>query len=412
MAQGNKSIRTSELAMRLLVLVPLFGLTLSAVTKTVADSFLAQQTCLVGIGISLLAMVKSIEPESTMPWLLARILYLALVSTLTVPATGNQWLDLAIMVIILSVGIQSAWLPMTYAASKRQRGERFAHRRWIEETLKFGATVLAIDFVLLPGTLMILKADIAGWWLIAGVLASLGDIVLGWAQKHLVTQTDPSLGRIPVTELAPELAALIKKSAQHPRIFLQSEDERHGGGQYFSAADFITVDESILKGPLEKAKYVLAHEMGHAFNRRRCAQESFILSALRPVVVFALTALICRQYFGAGAHEFLSDIAHLPMLLLTYCTINMLFWWVPLAHSRFEEGRTDRYALRLIGNAHGLRSFFSTSVYQIGWIEAFIWRILNCFCGTHPTALQTVAMADRWEQKELRKSLNPCTALK
>ena len=122
----------------------------------------------------------------------------------------------------------------------------------------------------------------------------------------------------------------------------------------------------------EEIEAIIAHELGHLKNRDGAGV--FFFQAL---VIFAslwLTAVVCSTLAQPLGFSGMDDISMLPVVILVFVIISMIFTPVSNAMMRCFEMAADDFAIRLTGNAAAFISMLTKLMRQnLGEVNPPMW---------------------------------------
>jgi STE24 endopeptidase len=107
----------------------------------------------------------------------------------------------------------------------------------------------------------------------------------------------------------------------------------------------------------DEIEAVLAHELGH--HKNWDMWKGLLFQSAISVLGFYLAYLILNTYSASFGLRGPADVAGLPLLMLTFAGVSLLFLPSSNAFSRRIERRADEFALRLTGNARAFVSMMN-----------------------------------------------------
>lgn len=137
--------------------------------------------------------------------------------------------------------------------------------------------------------------------------------------------------------------------------------------------------------------FVMAHEMGH-YVLGHVVRGILVISTLTVLGLFLVHLTANRVMARFKSHigfDQLSDVAALPLLLLLMSIYSFLLTPLAIAHSRFNEHESDRFALELTRDNHAGASAF-VKLFEENLAYPRPHWILQIWQGTHPTLADRV----------------------
>ena len=149
----------------------------------------------------------------------------------------------------------------------------------------------------------------------------------------------------------------------------------------------------------DEIEVILAHELAHHVYR-----DIWFAIALESALIAAglyLADGILSRFAGDFGLRGKTDIAALPLLVLTLGAVSMAL--VPLANafSRAHERRADRYALRMTNNVSAFVSAMKRLAAQ-NLAEEEPSRLVEILFYSHPPTGARIAAAHAWAQEKDR----------
>ena len=110
------------------------------------------------------------------------------------------------------------------------------------------------------------------------------------------------------------------------------------------------------------ALVIIAHELGHLKNRDGAGV--FLFQALILFACLWITAIVCATLAEPLGFSGIGDIAMLPLMILVFALVNMIFSPLSNAVMRSFETAADDFAIRLTGNPSAFISMLTKLMRQ------------------------------------------------
>lgn len=147
----------------------------------------------------------------------------------------------------------------------------------------------------------------------------------------------------------------------------------------------------------DEVEVILAHEMGHHLHRD--VPRLMLLQSAIVMIGFYLSNLAIRAAAGPLELRGISDVAGMPLLMLTIGAFLVAAGPLSSAYVRRLEGNADRWALRLTGKAEAFISVM-TKLADQNLSEADPSRWAEVLFYDHPPYHRRVAMALSYQAEE------------
>jgi STE24 endopeptidase len=156
----------------------------------------------------------------------------------------------------------------------------------------------------------------------------------------------------------------------------------------------ILLSDTLLAGfSAEEIEAVIAHELGHLKNRDGAG-----IFFLQSLIIFAslwLTAVACGVLAQPLGFNGIADLSMLPLAILVFAVISMVFNPVSNAVMRSFEMAADDFAIRLTGNAPAFISMLTKLMRQnLGEINPPLW--VEFLLYDHPGYYRRLSYARRF----------------
>ena len=143
----------------------------------------------------------------------------------------------------------------------------------------------------------------------------------------------------------------------------------------------------------DEIEVILAHELAHHVHRD--IWSAIALETVLIVIGFFIADRVLTAFAMSFALTGKTDIAALPLLLLTMGGVSVLLMPLANAFSRAHERRADRYALTMTGNA----AAFVTAMRRLAaqnLAEEQPSRVVEVLFHSHPSTNARIAAAQTW----------------
>ena len=317
-------------------------------------------------------------------------------------AGNNEWLMVAGFGAVFGGAYYVLNLPLGYYS-----GYVLPHRfglatqnlaGWVTDQVKSLLIGVALGGVMLEVIYAVLRAAPDTWWLWAGGILLLFNVVLANLAPVLIM---PIFNKfIPLGQEHAELAERLMRLAERANTRVQGVF-RFDMSRRTKAANaaltglgntrrIILGDTLLAEFTPDEIETVLAHELGHHVNRD-------IPTGMAVSSVLTLGGLYLASLgleWGAAALGFAgpADIAALPVLALVTGAYGLLTMPLGNAYSRWCERRADEYSLRVTGNGAAYASALTRLANQNlseadpeAWVELLLY--------SHPAMGKRIAMA-------------------
>jgi STE24 endopeptidase len=243
----------------------------------------------------------------------------------------------------------------------------------------------------------------AGWWMAAWAGAVAASVATAWAAPVLLLPLFYRFVPLEDEALRRRLLALADK-ARVPALGIfewRLSDRTSRANAALTGLGrtrrIIVSDTLVADYPPEEVEVILAHELAHHVNHdiwRGLALAGLVTG----VALWVADALLRRAVLPFGLRG-MSDVAGLPVLLLSTMAVSCLALPVANAVSRAHERRADRFALDITRNA----ATFVSAMRRLGarnLAEEAPTLAARLFFCTHPPLRDRMALARAWSAEE------------
>jgi STE24 endopeptidase len=318
--------------------------------------------------------------------------------------TTSVWLLVAGFGLVFGAAYYLLGLPLSYYA-----GFVLPHRfhlstqtvmGWIGDQVKGTLLAAVLGGALLEAIYAVLRATPDGWWLWAGGLMLLVDVVLTQLAPVLIFPLFFKF--VPLgqehAELADRLMRLAERADAHVRGVFKFDMSRRTKAANAAVVGLGSTRRIILGDTLlqeftpDEIETVLAHELGHHVHR-----DIPLGIAVESVVTLGglwLASLGLRWSVAVFGFAGPADVAALPVLALVMGAYALVTMPLDNAFSRWRERRADEYALRSTNKA----AAYATALTRLAnqnlseaepepWVEFLLY--------SHPALGKRIAMAQK-----------------
>lgn len=280
---------------------------------------------------------------------------------------GNVWLVVLFYLLIVGAAYDLMAIPLDFYGGfvlehkYGQSTQRF--RGWVWDQVKGKAVGFAIGAPLLETVYLLLRSFPQSWWLIASgtfigfalVMANVAPVVLMPIFYKFVPLRDEELKR--------RLVALCEKVKTRVRGVYEMDMSRKTRAANAALVGLGNTRRIVLGDTLldryepDEIEAVLAHELGH--HKNLDMWKGLLFQSAISMLGFYLAYLILNAYSTSFGLRGPADIAGLPLLMLTFAGVSLLFLPTSNAFSRRLERNADEFALKLTGNPLAFVSMMS-----------------------------------------------------
>jgi STE24 endopeptidase len=321
-----------------------------------------------------------------------------------VPAAQSSPFTVAAYVVLLSVILQLAAMPLAYYSAvivdRRYQLSTESTGQWLRDYAKGSAISTLMWVVAAEGLYLAIRRWPNGWW-IAGAVG-FGCAALLVAKIAPVVLLPLFYRFTPLRQ--PELRERLRALSERAGLPVLGVYEWGLGARTRRANAALvgvgTTRRILLSDTLladyseEEVEVILAHELGHHAHRDVLKAVSAQTCVL--VVSFGAAAVILRQAIGIPAVGLTgaADVAGLPVILLAGAGVALAL--TPLTHalSRFHERRADAFALRLTNRpaafVSAMRRLGAQNLAEPHPSRAALWLFHS-----HPSIEDRIARAEK-----------------
>jgi len=241
------------------------------------------------------------------------------------------------------------------------------------------------------------------WWIWAFAAMTVFQIVMSILAPLVIAPLFNKFTPLPDGSLKDRINDLASRLGFRTRgIFVvdSSKRSRHTNA-YFTglgrAKRIVLFDTLVSSHTEEEIVSVLAHEIGH--EKRHHVRNGLLLSAAVSLVGFWILSLLLHWTPLYEAFGFAQPGYPALLVLLAFCSPPFTFWLQPLfsLRSRRQEYEADRFAVKGVGSAAGLKSaLLRLSRDNLSNLSPH--PLYSFFHYSHPTLAERIAALDRAEK--------------
>jgi len=313
-----------------------------------------------------------------------------------IPAAIMYFLILIIAYWLLTAPVnyyQGHVLPRRYGLSKQSL------TAWLSDQIKRAFISLPLGIAIVAALYWFIDISPQNWWLLIWALVLLVSLILSILLPVILLplffRTKPIEDK-PLNDRFKQLA--VKADANITGIYTV---EFSAKGTTANAALMglgktkrITLSDTLLQDySVDEIEIIIAHELGHYKNRDFV--RIFILQAIIMLLYLWLTFVISNEVAGPLGLGEASSIAALPLLVLLFSIINMVF--MPLSNIiiRYFEKAADSFAMKITCNQQAFISVM-TRITEQNLAEARPSRWIELLFYDHPSYHNRLKHARRY----------------
>jgi len=285
-------------------------------------------------------------------------------------------------------------LPHSYEMSTQTLGG------WISDQIKGIALGGLLGGLILEIIYAVLRATPNAWWLWAGAILLLFNVILANLAPVLLMPIFYKFQPLDQEreDLTERLVRLAEKAGTHVQGVFKFDMSRRTKAANAALAGLGNTRRIILGDTLlnefsdDEIETVLAHELGHQVNKD--IPVGIVVQSALTLGGLYLASVGLRwgaAYFGFNGA---ADIAALPVLGLVMGAYGLVTMPLSNAYSRWRERRADEYALKATGNGEAYTSALVRLANQNlaevdppSWVEFLLY--------SHPALSKRIAMAQK-----------------
>ncbi len=318
--------------------------------------------------------------------------------------TNNDWLLVFLYILVIGGILFLINLPLSF-----YQGYTLPHRYdlsnqtisgWVSDQVKGIALGGVLGIIVLEIIYAILRAYPTYWWLWAGVILLIFNVLLANLAPTLIM---PLFNKfIPLGDEHAELADRLMQLARRSGTFVKgvfkfdmskrTKQANAGLTGLGNTRRIILGDTLLNEFSLEEIETVMAHELGHQVNKD--IPLGIVFGSIVTLVGLYLASLGLNWGVSVFGFTGPADIAAFPLFLIVLGLYSLVTMPLENGFSRWRERRADEYALSLTHNGSAYASALKRLANQNlsdadpeAWVE---WLLYS-----HPALGKRIAMAER-----------------
>jgi STE24 endopeptidase len=313
---------------------------------------------------------------------------------------------LLLYVVLLSIVNEAISLPFAFyqgvTLERRYGLSTQSTVRWWLDHLKAGLVALAFALIAAFTVCYLIRWDPARWWLLAAAVFTVMMVVLVQLAPVLLLPLFYEFKPLDRDALVERLVALAERAGATVMGVFEwrlSDKTRKANAALAGIGQtrrIIISDTLLAEHSDDEIEVILAHELAHHVHRdiwKGIALETALIAVGFYLADRTLTHF-ARSFGLAGK----TDIAALPLLLLTAGVVSLALMPLANALSRAHERRADRYALEMTKNA----TAFVSAMKRLGaqnLAEEDPSRLVQILFYTHPPISARIEAANAWAKQ-------------
>lgn len=314
--------------------------------------------------------------------------------------TGQQFLLVAVMLVVLSAAYAILLSPLSYLS-----GFRLPHRfglstqsfpAWLWDWIKGAALSLGLGLIVVEVVYYLLGAFPDLWWLLAAIAMLFFTVVLANLAPVLFVPLFYKLSPLGDADLAGRLIRLAERAGAHVGgVFVMDMSSKTTAAN--AALMGLGNTRRIVLGDTLLARYdpdeietVLAHELGHHVHAD--IPKGIAVQSLLTLGGFYAVHLVLGWGVGYFGYAAPTDVAAMPLLALVIGAFGVVVMPLGNAFSRRIETQADRYALRMTAKPEAFaRAMIKLADQNLSELQPPRWVELLFY--DHPAAARRVQLA-------------------
>ena len=291
----------------------------------------------------------------------------------------------------------------TFSIEERFGFNRTTLRLFIADGLKGFAISAAIGLPLLSALFWFMDRTGPWWWVWAFAATAVFQLVMNVLSPLVIAPMFNTFTPLPAGSLKERIMALAASLGFRTRgIFVVdgSRRSRHSNAYFTglgSAKRIVLYDTLVSTGSEEEILSVLAHEIGH--EKLNHVKTGIALSMALSLAGFWIISLLLPWEPLYRAFGFVQPSYQAILVLIAFCSGPVMYFLQPFfsMYSRRHEYHADRFAVRGVGTASGLRS----ALLRLGrenLSNLTPHPLYSFFHSTHPTLTERLEELDRLQR--------------
>jgi len=292
----------------------------------------------------------------------------------------------------------------TFSIEARFGFNRTTLRLYVVDTLKGFAISAVIGIPVLLGLFWFMDRTGRFWWIWAFAAMGLFQLVMSVLGPLVIAPMFNKFTPLPDGDLKTAIMGLADRLDFRTRgIFVvdSSKRSRHSNA-YFTglgrAKRIVLFDTLVASSTTEEIVSVLAHEIGH--EKRNHLKKGIAASLALSLAGFWVASILLHWLPLYQAFGFRQESYHAILVLLAFCSGPFTFFLQPLASlwSRRHEYEADRFAVRSVGSAAGMKSALLRLTRE-NLSNLTPHPLYSFFHYSHPTLTERIAALEAEERK-------------
>jgi STE24 endopeptidase len=327
--------------------------------------------------------------------------------------TDNQWIIVAVYVIIFGGIFSLLTLPLSYYGGfvlpHRFGQSNQSVKAWMIDQLKGLAIGAPLGLLLLELLYLALRVTGDMWWLWAAAGMLIFTVLLANLAPILIM---PLFNKyVPLGEEHKELADRLLDLARRANTKVKGVFKFDMSKQTNAANAALTGigntrrivlgDTLINEFSTDEIETVMAHELGHHVHR----DIPFLIAfgTISTTLSLYIASLVLNWAVGYFDFTGPSDIAAFPVLLLIFGAYGLITMPIENAVSRWRESMADDYALESTGKTQAFASAFTRLANQnLGEVDPEKWVVWMFY--SHPPLGERIEKANHWKGAAVQQS--------
>ncbi len=236
-------------------------------------------------------------------------------------------------------------LPRRYGLSKQDVTD------WLSDLIKSGALMLFLGAGVVAAGYWFITAASQTWWLFAWIFFAIVSLLLSVLAPVVIVPIFFKMKPLDDAGLRVRLERLTERAGIKVGGIYSIEFSSRGTAANAAVMGAGRTKRIVLSDTLlnqysaPEIEVVMAHELGH--NRHRDMLRLFVFQSMVLLIGFYFTSLILKAIVLPSGFSGLSDVAALPLLVLTFGGVSMLLSLPATSYTRRVETEADGYALGL-----------------------------------------------------------------
>ncbi|MDI6703572.1 MAG: M48 family metallopeptidase [bacterium] len=316
--------------------------------------------------------------------------------------TNNDWLVILFYLLIFSLGVEILTLPISfydgYIIEHRFSLSNQTVSAWLKHKAKGFLVSFVLGIIFIEILYLCLRKTPSTWWIWMSLIWIVFTVVLSHLTPILLIPIFYKLTPLENKELKTRLLNLSQKAGTKVkgvyRINLSKDTKKTNAGLTgIGGTRCIIVGDTMLSNySEEEIEVTLAHELGHHYYRHIIKQ--IASGAIFAFIGFYLTHLVLR-----GLTPNPSDIAYLPIFLLSFFGFSLLSSPIQNTYSRFLERQADRFSLELSNNPDAfISNMIALSDQNLSDISPH--RLVESLLYDHPSPIRRIRFAHNFAKRK------------